>query len=157
MDSYTGGESAACCDSNQCPGLAHRPSSSATAPMQTFMVSVSGNQLPFSVVYKEESDTVNLPANSASLPANDTVNLPSNAAGTTGEDEEKAEAKPAASTADSAYNSGHENTPEQLEAAQQQAKSKPAPPTITVLLSEEELWKAFHKVGNEMIVTKPGR
>ncbi len=54
-----------------------------------------------------------------------------------------------------ANNSGHD-TPEQPEASQQQAKPKPAP-TITVILSEEELWKAFHKVGNEMTVTKPGR
>lgn len=51
---------------------------------------------------------------------------------------------------DSAYNSEHENTPEQ-DAANQLSRR------ITATLLDEKLWKCFYKTGNEMIVTKPGR
>lgn len=54
---------------------------------------------------------------------------------------------------DSAYNSEHEDTPEQSEAAPAQASDR----KITATLLDEELWKSFNKIGNEMIVTKPGR
>ena len=51
--------------------------------------------------------------------------------------------------------SAPENSMEELDAAEE-VKPKPAK-DITVHLNDEELWKSFHKVGNEMIVTKPGR
>ena len=49
----------------------------------------------------------------------------------------------------------YQKTPAQFEAAQQ-VGSKPAK-KIIAQLNEEELWKSFNEVGNEMIVTKPGR
>ena len=52
---------------------------------------------------------------------------------------------------DSAYSSEHENTPEQQDATLSLSKG------ISVTLLDEDLWKSFHKIGNEMIVTKPGR
>ena len=52
---------------------------------------------------------------------------------------------------DSAYSSEHENTPEQ------QGTSSISNQGISVNNNDEELWKSFHKIGNEMIVTRPGR
>lgn len=55
---------------------------------------------------------------------------------------------------DSAYNSEHEHTPEQQQG--QQAKLQ-KPTTIGARPVQAELWRSFNRVGNEMIVTKPGR
>ena len=75
---------------------------------------------------------------------------------------------------DSAYNSDH--TPEETEdgavggqatavaaaaavtaAASNKKKGEGKENNITVTLADRDLWKEFYKVGNEMIVTKPGR
>ena len=56
---------------------------------------------------------------------------------------------------DSAYNSEHEHSPEQPEESPDSPSKEES--SIKVKLIEEELWKSFHKIGNEMIVTKPGR
>lgn len=55
-------------------------------------------------------------------------------------------------TEDSAYNSEHEHSPEQPVGEQ-----AVAPISISAKLAQEQLWKSFNKIGNEMIVTKPGR
>ena len=58
-------------------------------------------------------------------------------------------------TTDSAYNSEHEHTPEQQDG--EQPKSKNPEFRIAASPLQPDLWRAFNKVGNEMIVTKPGR
>ena len=50
---------------------------------------------------------------------------------------------------DSAYSSDNPNPKPE--------NGKPAEPKITATLQNRSLWKDFKKIGNEMIVTKPGR
>ena len=52
---------------------------------------------------------------------------------------------------DSAYNSENENSPEQ------QISSQSLERKVTVNLPDKKIWKKFYLIGNEMIVTKPGR
>lgn len=70
------------------------------------------------------------------------------------------------SIVDSAYNSDH--APEEhedaadpeaaaMEGEEPETEVKEKGKTITAALVELDLWKDFYKVGNEMIVTKPGR
>jgi hypothetical protein len=53
---------------------------------------------------------------------------------------------------DSAYNSEHEHSPEQQEGNKEKQDM-----SIDARPAQTDLWKSFSKVGNEMIVTKPGR
>lgn len=52
---------------------------------------------------------------------------------------------------DSAYNSEHEQTPEQQEGHHVKELIIGARPV------QADLWRSFNTIGNEMIVTKPGR
>lgn len=61
----------------------------------------------------------------------------------------------ASQSTDSAYNSEHERTPEQD--CQPPKQKKAAELRIVASPLQADLWRAFNKVGNEMIVTKPGR
>lgn len=55
---------------------------------------------------------------------------------------------------DSAYSTEHEKSPDQ----EKEAKRKPQPAKkFTAKLQDDDMWKVFYKLGNEMIVTKPGR
>lgn len=128
--------------STQCAVYTPRPSYLSTTPALPFMVSISESQLPFSVVHQEEPSITEKQEDAAEEQG-----------ATAAEEENDKEEVQVPTTADSAYSSGHENTPEQPEAAQQARSTG----QITVFISEEDLWKAFDKVGNEMIVTKPGR
>lgn len=72
--------------------------------------------------------------------------------------------QPSGRPTDSAYNSEHEHTPEEQDNSKASEEEEPTEEKeeeeeegIRVKLQEANLWKSFHKVGNEMIVTKPGR
>lgn len=51
---------------------------------------------------------------------------------------------------DSAYNSEHEETREEPQGSSQKRN-------VRVTMIDEKMWKRFNAIGNEMIVTKPGR
>ena len=61
---------------------------------------------------------------------------------------------------DSAYSTEHEKSPDQSASAakEKETKRRPQPAKkLTAKLQDDEMWKVFNKLGNEMIVTKPGR
>lgn len=89
------------------------------------------------------------------VPATPNNSAASYSGDTSAQEKTSSNVQPTATTAskevqDSAYNSEHEHSPEQAEGAV-------ALPSITAKLAQEQLWKSFCEVGNEMIVTKPGR
>lgn len=75
--------------------------------------------------------------------------MASNSAQYSSSGETSSDSSPAA---DSAYCSEYESTPAEQENPPSQLSKK-----ITAILLDEELWQSFNRIGNEMIVTKPGR
>ena len=86
-----------------------RPTHQPTASALPFMVSITESQLPFSVVHQEEPSVAQ---------KQEDVAEEQGATAPSEEENEKDEVQ-APATADSAYSSGYENTPEQPEAVQQ--------------------------------------